>query len=149
MAIIAYSSLYALSTDGRTYLPETAPVNQRLGDSIWINATVLVPAGSVAGSTVVIAPVVAGVRPVRAWFTNPQANASLDCDIGYTSSIAAISTTNVFTKTATTVSLTDTQLSAITVKPIDGDNLIITTKNASVTTAATWTVFVEFVNSGI
>lgn len=149
MATVAYSNQYGLSTDGRTYLPINSPQNKRVGDSIWVNATVLVPAGAVAGSTVVIAPVVAGIRPVRAWFTNPQANSNLDCDIGYTSSVAAISTTNVFTKTATTVSLTDAQLSAITVKPIAGDNLIITTKNASVTTAATWTVFIEFVNSGI
>ena len=81
MAIIAYSSLYALSTDGRTYLPETAPVNQRLGDSIWINATVIVPASTAIASTFVIAPVAAGVRPVRAWFTNPQANAALTCDL--------------------------------------------------------------------
>jgi|JI102314A1RNA_FD_contig_31_3517714_length_1949_multi_8_in_0_out_0_3 hypothetical protein len=149
MAIIAYSSLYALSTDGRTYLPETAPVNQRLGDSIWINATVIVPASTAIASTFVIAPVAAGVRPVRAWFTNPQANAALTCDVGYTSSVAAISSGNAFATTATTVSLTDAQLSAITVLPVDGDNLVLTTRAAIVTTVATWKVFIEFVNTGI
>ena len=149
MAIIAYSSLYALSTDGRTYLPETAPVNQRLGDSIWINATVVVPATTAIASTFVIAPVAAGVRPVRAWFTNPQANAGLTCDVGYTSSVAAISSGNAFATTATTVSLTDAQLSAITVLPVDGDNLVLTTRAAIVTTVATWKVFIEFVNTGI
>ncbi len=149
MAIIAYSSLYALSTDGRTYLPETAPVNQRLGESIWINATVIVPASTAIASTFVIAPVAAGVRPVRAWFTNPQANAALTCDVGYTSSVAAISSGNAFATTATTVSLTDAQLSAITVLPVDGDNLVLTTRAAIVTTVATWKVFIEFVNTGI
>lgn len=149
MAIIAYSSLYALSTDGRTYLPETAPVNQRLGESIWINATVIVPASTAIASTFVIAPVAAGIRPVRAWFTNPQANAALTCDVGYTSSVAAISSGNAFATTATTVSLTDAQLSAITVLPVDGDNLVLTTRAAIVTTVATWKVFIEFVNTGI
>ena len=149
MAIIAYSSLYALSTDGRTYLPETAPVNQRLGESIWINATVIVPASPAIASTFVIAPVAAGIRPVRAWFTNPQANAALTCDVGYTSSVAAISSGNAFATTATTVSLTDAQLSAITVLPVDGDNLVLTTRAAIVTTVATWKVFIEFVNTGI
>ena len=149
MAIIAYSSLYALSTDGRTYLPETAPVNQRLGDSIWINATVIVPASTAIASTFVIAPVAAGVRPVRAWFTNPQANAALTCDVGYTSSVAAISSGNAFATTATTVSLTDAQLSAITVLPVDGDNLVLTTRAAIVTPVATWKVIIEFVNTGI
>lgn len=149
MAIIAYSSLYELSTDGRTYLPETAPVNQRLGESIWINATVIVPASTAIASTFVIAPVAAGIRPVRAWFTNPQANAALTCDVGYTSSVAAISAGNAFATTATTVSLTDAQLSAITVLPVDGDNLVLTTRAAIVTTVATWKVFIEFVNTGI
>ena len=120
-----------------------------MGDSIWINATVIVPASTAIASTFVIAPVAAGVRPVRAWFTNPQANAALTCDVGYTSSVAAISSGNAFATTATTVSLTDAQLSAITVLPVDGDNLVLTTRAAIVTTVATWKVFIEFVNTGI
>ena len=149
MAIIAYSSLYGLSTDGRTYVPVSAPQNQRQGDSIWVNATVIVPASTAIASTFVIAPMVPGVRPVRAWFTNPQANASLTCDVGYTSSVTAISSLNAFSTTATTVSLTDAQLSAISVLPVAGDNLVLTTRAAIVTTAATWKLFIEFVNSGI
>lgn len=149
MANVAYSSLYKLSTDNRTYVPYSSPQNQRQGDSIWVNATVLIPAGSLVGDTATIAPVVAGVRPVRAWFTNPQANASLTCDVGYTSAGTAISATNAFATTATTVSLTDAQLSAITSLPVDGDNLILTLRGATVTTAATWKLFIEFVNSGI
>lgn len=155
MANVAYSNQYGLSTDGRAYVPVRAPQNQRQGDSIWINATVLVPAGSIVGDTVTIAPVVAGIRPVRAWFTNPQANAALTVDIGYSAlqtaldPTKAISALNVFTTTATTVSLTDTQLSAISILPVAQDNLILTIRGATVTTAATWKLFIEFVNSGI
>lgn len=149
MAIVAYSNQYALSTDNRTYVPVRAPQNLRAGDSIWINATVLVPAGSAIGSTLVIAPLVAGVRPVRAWFTNPQANTGLTCDVGYTSAGTAISATNAFATTATTVSLTDAQLSAISALPVSGDNLVLTTQGAIVPTAATWKLFIEFVNTGI
>jgi hypothetical protein len=149
MAIVGYSSQYALGPDGRTYLPVTSPQNLRLGDAIWVNATVLVPASTAIASTLVIAPVVAGVRPVRAWFTNPQANASLTADIGYTSNVTAISALNAFATTATTVSLTDAQLSAISALPVAGDNLIITTRAAISTTVATWKVFIQFVNTGI
>lgn len=148
MSIVAYSSLYSLSTDNTNYVPVNAPQNLRRGDSIWINATVDIPAGSLVGDTAIIAPVAAGIRPVRAWFTNPQANASLTCDVGYTSAGTAISATNAFATTATTVSLTDAQLSAITSLPEDGDNLVLTLRGATVTTAATWTLFIEFVNTG-
>lgn len=148
MAIIAYSNNYALSTDNRTYINLLSDNNKVRGESIWIRGTVVVPATTAIGSTFVIAPVMAGVRPVRAWFTNPQANAALTCDVGYTSSVAAISAGNAFATTATTVSLTDAQLSAITVLPVAGDDLVLTTRAAIVTTVATWTVFLEFVNVG-
>ena len=148
MAIVGYSSLYSLAPDQTNYVPTNAPVNQRRGDSIWIYATVDVAAGAIVTDQYVVAPVAAGVRPVRAWFTNPQANASLTCDVGYTSAGTAISATNAFATTATTVSLTDAQLSAISTLPVDGDNLVLTLRGATVTTAATWKVFIEFVNSG-
>lgn len=148
MAIIAYSNNYALSTDNRTYLPILSNQNKQRGESIWIRATVIVPATTAIASTFVMAPVVAGIRPVRVWATNPQANASLTCDIGYTSNVTAISALNAFSTTATTVSLTDAQLSAITALPVDGDSLVLTTRAAIVTTTATWTLFCEFVNVG-
>lgn len=148
MAIIAYSNNYALAPDGRNYTNLLSDDNNARGDSIWIRGTVAVPASTAIASTFVIAPVVTGVRPVRAWFTNSQANASLTCDVGYTSNVTAISALNAFATTATTVSLTDAQLSAITALPVAGDELVLTTRAAIVTTAAVWTVFVEFVNVG-
>lgn len=149
MAIIAYSNNYSLNPDGRTYANILSDNNKCRGESIWINATVLIPAGSLIGDTAIIAPMVAGVRPVRAWFTNPQANAALTCDVGYTSAGTAISATNAFATTATTVSLTDAQLSVITALPVSTDNLVLTLRGATVVTAATWKLFIEFVNTGI
>jgi hypothetical protein len=149
MAIVAYSNQYTLNPDARTYTPNLSPNNLRRGDSVWVNATVVIPAGSLIGDTAIIAPVVAGIRPVRAWFTNPQANAALTCDVGYTSAGTAISAVNAFANTATTVSLTDAQLSAITVLPVSGDNLVLTLRGATVVTVATWRLYLEFVNTGI
>jgi hypothetical protein len=146
MATARYSNYYVLSPDGRTY-QAFSPNVVRPGESIWIKASVLFPAGTVATDYGILAPVVPGIRPVSGIITASAVNTGLTGTLGYASSAAALGSFTTALETATSTALTVAQITAVTVLPVSGDTLRFTL-GGTFTNATTIGVWLQMANLG-
>lgn len=142
-----YSQYYGLSTDGRTYLANSAPQNTAPGEVVVIRGAVSFPAGTVATDVGIIAPVVSGLRPIYGQIDATATNGSLTATLGYTSSAAAIASLTTQIQSATSTLLTPAQIKAVSALSANNDNVILTL-GGTFTNPTIITVTLVLVNTG-
>ena len=142
---VRYSNYYTINPDGRSY-NGTAPQDVRAGEPIWVKASVIVPVGTVATDTAVLAQLVPGARLLGGIVQVSAANTGLTMSLGYNSAPAAILSASTLAASAANTAFTVAQVVAISALPVSGDSLILTFGGTTSTLVSTITIWAEFAN---
>lgn len=152
-----YSNLYALNNSNvgtaGGYTAINAANNCRGGESVFIRASVSIPAGAVATDRLIFAPLVPGLRPVYGILTATATNGSLTVNLGYETSASAIVAASTAFQAAGSTLLTPAQIAGVTVLTSKGSveagqDRLIGTLVGTFTNPTVATVLIQFVNFG-